>query len=102
MRGNENRIKGRSIKTYLLITIIMLAIIPVTIIGIISTTTSRKANEKSFDENGVLLCNISQEIINNKTTYYENVLETVIKNGKFNIEESPYNNLKEQMNLNDI
>lgn len=99
MRKNENKIKGRSIKTYLLITIIMLAIIPVAIVGIISTTTSRKDNEKSFDENGILIANIAQEIIDSKTVYYESILETLIKSGKFNIEESPYNNLKEQMNL---
>lgn len=41
----------------------MLAIIPVLILGIISTTTSRKSNEKGFDENRILLCNIDQEII---------------------------------------
>jgi len=94
-----NKIKGRKIQSYLLITIIMLALIPVTILGIISTTISRKANERSFDENGNLICSISRDIINNKTIYYENVLETLIKNGSFNIEESPYNDLKEQMNL---
>ncbi|BCZ48487.1 methyl-accepting chemotaxis protein [Clostridium gelidum] len=99
MRKTENKIKGRSIKSYLLITIIMLAIIPVIVLGIISGIISKNANEKSFDENGILLTNVSQEIINNKTIYYENVLETIIKSGKFNIEESPYNDLKEQMNL---
>jgi len=99
MREKQKKNKGRSIKAYLLITIIMLAIIPVSILGIISTTTSRKANEKGFDENGTLLCNIGKEIINNKIIYYQNILGTLIENDQFNIEESPYNNLKEKMKL---
>lgn len=99
MREKQRKNKGGSIKRYLLITILMLAIIPVSILGIISTVTSRKANEKSFDDNGTLLCNIGKEIINNKIIYYQNVLETLIENNQFNIEESPYNNLKEKMKL---
>ena len=99
MRKTENKIKGKRIQSYLLITIIMLALIPVTILGIISTAISRRANEKNFDENGNLICSISSEIINNKTIYYENILETLIKSENFNIGESPYNDLKEEMNL---
>jgi methyl-accepting chemotaxis protein len=77
----------------------MLAIIPVVILGIISNTISKKSNEKSFEENANLLCGIGEEIINNKITYYEDILQTLIEHDKFNLEESPYNDLKEHMNL---
>ncbi len=99
MHKAQSQIKSVSIRLYLLITIAMLAIIPVVILGIISTTTSRRSNEKSFDENRTLLSNIGQEIINNKITYYEDTLKTLIENNNFNIEESPYNKLNGDMKL---
>lgn len=95
----KNKFKRRSMRTYLLFTITMLAIIPVLILGVISTTTSRRSTEKSFDENGNSFSAIGQEIINNKIIYYENVLQALIEQDNFNIEDSPYSVLKEHMNL---
>ncbi|AGX42201.1 methyl-accepting chemotaxis protein [Clostridium saccharobutylicum] len=99
MKKKQRKTKSTSIKTYLLITIIMMASIPVLILGGISTTTLKVANEKSFDENGSLLCNIGQGIINNKIIYYEKILDTLIENNKLSLEESPYTDLKDQMKL---
>ncbi|MGM9933964.1 methyl-accepting chemotaxis protein [uncultured Clostridium sp.] len=71
------------IKSILLIIILFLALTPLIFSGFISSIVLEKNNEKTFREQGELLCNIIEGNIEDKILQYESYLSTVSAKGAF-------------------
>ncbi|MDO5518412.1 MAG: methyl-accepting chemotaxis protein [Clostridium sp.] len=72
-----------SLKTILLPAILLLTLLPVLILGSITLIRSHNTNEKSFTYNSNLLCDIGLNLIDDKISFYEETLTSIMDNYHF-------------------
>lgn len=95
----DGKIKINTIQKKLIISITLMVLIPIIVLGVISTVVTINHNKKNFNFNSNTLSNIGEDIINNEINYYKDILSSLSSSNEFTNIDKDKDNLRNQFKL---
>ncbi|MGN2368857.1 methyl-accepting chemotaxis protein [Clostridium cagae] len=95
----NNSMKINTIQKKLLVNITLMVLIPIIILGIMTTILTMRSNNRSFEFNSNTLSNIGEDIIDNEINYHKDILESLSKSNEFTSIDAEYDALRKEFKL---